>query len=88
VRAQAHVAVVAEDRAGERQQRALEVGERDVLVDGEALDLVELRRVRGVVVAPVGAAGTTDVQRRRSELQSSAPASARVRAQDRRRRAT
>ena len=41
------------------EQRALEVGERDVLVDREALDLVELRRVRRVVVAPVDAAGTT-----------------------------
>ena len=43
----------AEDRAREREQRALEVSERDALVDGEALDLVELRRVRRVVVAPV-----------------------------------
>ena len=56
VRAQAHLALVAEDRPGEREQRALEVGERDVLVDREALDLVELRRVRRVVVAPVDAA--------------------------------
>ena len=48
MRAQADLAVVAEDRAREGQQRALEVGERDVLVDREALDLVELRRVRGV----------------------------------------
>ena len=68
VRAQADLAVVAEDRARERQQRALEVGERDVLVDREALDLVELRRVRGVVVAPVGAAGDDDVERRRLQL--------------------
>ncbi len=51
VRAQAHVALVAEDGAGEGQQRALEVGEGDVLVDGEALDLVELGRVGGVEVA-------------------------------------
>jgi hypothetical protein len=31
VRAQPHLALVAEDRAGELQQRALEIGERDVL---------------------------------------------------------
>ena len=65
MRAQADVALVAEDRAGEREQRALEVGERDVLVDGEALDLVELRRVGGVVVAPVAGARDHDVERRR-----------------------
>ena len=68
VRAQADLAVGAEDRAGERQQRALEVGERDVLVDGEALDLVELRRVRRVGVAAVHAPGDDDVERRRLGL--------------------
>ena len=61
-------AVLAEDRAREREQRALEVGERDVLVDRQPLDLVELRRVGGVVVAPVGAAGDDDVERRRVHL--------------------
>ncbi len=65
VRAQTHVALVAEDRARELQQRALEVGERDVLVDGETLDLVELGRVRGVGVGPVDAPGDHHVQRRR-----------------------
>ena len=65
VRAQAHVALVAEDRAREREQRALEVGERDVLVDREALDLVELRRVRRVAVRPVDAPGDDDRDRRR-----------------------
>ena len=34
----------------------LQVGERDVLVDGQPLDLVELRRVGGVGVGPVDAA--------------------------------
>src|ERR671928_818836 len=68
VRAQADVPVVAEDRPGEAQQRALEVGERDVLVDGQALHLVELRRVGGVAVAPVGAPGDDDVERRRGCL--------------------
>src|SRR3954466_7660415 len=68
VRPQPHRPLFAEDRAGEAQQRALEVGERDVLVDREALDLVELRRVRRVVVAPVGAAGDDDVDRRGLQL--------------------
>ena len=65
MRAQAHVALVAEDGARELQQRPLEVGERDVLVDGEPLDLVELGRVRGVGVGPVDAPGIDHVQRRR-----------------------
>ena len=86
VRAQADLAVVAEDGAGEREQRALEVAERDVLVDREALDLVELRRVRRVVVAPVGAAGDDDVQRRRLQLHRAHLHRRGVRAQDARRR--
>ena len=65
VRAQPDLALGAEDRARERQQRALEVGERDALVDREPLDLVELRRVRGVGVAAVDAARDDDVDRRR-----------------------
>jgi hypothetical protein len=65
VRAQADLAVLAEDRAREREQRALQVGQRDVLVDGQPLDLVELGRVRRVAVAAVHAAGDDDVQRRR-----------------------
>jgi hypothetical protein len=68
VRAQADLAALAEDRVGEAEQRALEVGERDVRVDGEALDLVELRGVRRVAVAPVGAPRDHDVQRRRVRL--------------------
>jgi hypothetical protein len=65
VRAQADLALVAEDRAGEGQQRALQVGERDVLVDREPLDLVELRRVGRVGVAAVDPARDDDVERRR-----------------------
>ena len=69
MRAQAHLAVLAEDRAREGQQRALEVGQRDVLVDGQALDLVEHRRVRRVeLVAAVGAPGDDDVEGRRLGL--------------------
>src|SRR3954449_252122 len=54
VRSEADVAAFAEDRVREADERALEVRERDVLVDREALDLVELRRVGRVTVAPVG----------------------------------
>ena len=37
------LAALAEDAAQHLAQRPLEVGERDVLADGEALDLVEHR---------------------------------------------
>src|SRR5919206_1853313 len=82
VRAQADVAPLAEDRVGEAQQRALQVGERDVLVDGEALDLVELRRVGRVAVAAVCAPGDHDVERRRGRLHRADLHRRRVRAQD------
>ena len=65
VGAQLHLALVAEDRAREREQRPLEVGERDALVDREPLDLVELRRVGRVVVGAVDAARGDHVERRR-----------------------
>ena len=46
-------------------QRALQVGEGQVLVDGEAFDLVEDEEVRGVDgVAPVAAAERDHVDRR------------------------
>ena len=48
VRAQADLALLPEDGSRERQQRALEIGQGDILVDGQALDLVELGRVGGV----------------------------------------
>ena len=49
--------LLAEQRLQQVVERALEVAERDALVDGEALDLVERRRVRRVRrVAPVDAA--------------------------------
>src|ERR1044072_7876480 len=41
--------VLGDARGGEGEQRPLEIAERDVLVDGEPFDLVELRRVRRVV---------------------------------------
>ena len=56
-RAEAHVEVVAlEEGAAELRERALQVGEADALVDQQALDLVEHRRVRLVVVPAIHAA--------------------------------
>ena len=49
-----------EERAEEVLERALQVGQGEAFVDGEALDLVEDRVVRGVDrVAPVAAASET-----------------------------
>ena len=45
-------------------ERALEVGQRDALVDDQTLDLVEHGRVGGVGVAAVGLARHDDVHRR------------------------
>ena len=62
---QQHAALDAEELAGELQQRALEIGERDALVDGEQLDLRHhplVRRV-GRLVA-VAAARHGDAHRR------------------------
>ncbi len=64
--AQPHLEPLAEQRAGQVAQRALEVGEGQAPVDGEALDLVEDRRVRRVLrVAAEDAAGDDHVDRRR-----------------------
>ena len=68
VRTDADVAIGAEDRAGEGQQGPLQVGEGDPLPHRQSLDLVEHRRVGGVGVAPVGAAGHDDEDRRRGAL--------------------
>ena len=68
VRAHPDLALVAEDRAREGEQRALEIGERDVVVDGETFELVELGGVGGVRVGPVYAAGHDGVERWRLEL--------------------
>ena len=64
VRPHADGAVGAEELAREVVHRALEVGQRDALVDDEALDLVEHRRVRGVGVAAVDLAEADDVDGR------------------------
>ncbi len=49
-----------EEGAAEFLQRPFQVGHRDVAVDGQALDLVEHRRVRLVIVAAIDAAGRDD----------------------------
>ena len=69
-----------------RQQRALEVRERDPPVDREALDLREHGRVGGVGrVAPVAAAAGRDVDRRRLACHRADLHRRGVRAQHRRR---
>ena len=58
-----------EERAGEIFDRALQVGEADVVVDDQALDLIELRTVRGIRgVAPVDGSGGDDADRGRVAL--------------------
>ena len=70
VRAEAHPALLAEERAHQVEQRPLEVGERDPAVDGEPLDLVEDRRVRRVeLIGPERPAGADDVHRQRPRQQ-------------------
>ena len=74
----------AEERLGERLDRARQVGERDVAVDDEPLDLVEHGHVRGVGrVATEHAAGGDDVDRRRLVEHRADLHRRRVRAQDR-----
>src|SRR5204862_7242181 len=63
VGSQADLALLAEDRAGERQQGPLEVRQGHVDVDGAPLELVELRGVRGVRVRAEHPAGHDDVDR-------------------------
>jgi hypothetical protein len=61
--ADAHI-VTLEEVAQELGERALEVGERDVTVDPQALDLVEHRRMRGVAVHAIDATRRDDLDRR------------------------
>ncbi len=75
---------LAEERLQEVVERALEVAERDALVDGEALDLVERRRVRRVRrVAPVDATERDDVDGRLLRLHRADLRRRRLRAQHR-----
>ncbi len=71
MRAQTHVTGLAEYGSRELKKRPLEVGERDVLVHGESLDLVKLRRMGGVGVRPVHAPWDDDVEGRRMLLHRS-----------------
>src|SRR5579872_7492706 len=64
-RAEAHLdAIDLEERLAELLEDPFEVAEMRMLVDDQALDLMEHRRVRLIAVAAVGAAGTDDAQRR------------------------
>ena len=75
-----------EEALGERVQRALEIAEADALVDDEAFDLREHRRVRRVeVVAAVDAARRDDAHRRLVRLHVANLHARGVRAQQRRR---
>ena len=80
--AEAHRHVVAlEVGAHEVDQAALEVAHVGAPVDQQALDLVEHRRVGGVAVAAVGAAGRDDPERRLARLHGADLHRAGVRAQ-------
>ena len=69
VGAEQHLALGAEELAREVLQRALQVAEREAAVDGEALDLLEHRRVRRVQrIAAVDAARADHVHGRRLRL--------------------
>ena len=65
VRCQSDPRVLAEHRLRELEQRPLEVAERDALVHGQALHLMEHGKVRGIGgLAPVHAARRDDEHRR------------------------
>ena len=55
----------AEEGAQEVDQRALQMAERQVAIEDQALALVEHRRVRRVMVGAIGAADDDDADRRR-----------------------
>jgi hypothetical protein len=76
--------LLAEELPQQEVERPLQVGERDPLVDGEAFDLVEDRRVRGIRgVAPVDAAEGGDVDGRLLRLHRADLGRGRLRAQHR-----
>ena len=69
VRAEAHRPLLAEERAHHVEERPLQIREREVAVDGEALELVEDREARRRdLVAAVDAAERDHVDRRRLRL--------------------
>ena len=73
-------------RAQEVDQRALQMAERQVAIEDQALALVEHRRVRRVVVGAVGAADDDDADRRRLRQHGADLHRRGLRAQHRRRR--
>ena len=80
---EAHLPVLAEERAGEMEERPLQVGESDAPVDGEALTLVEDRHVRCVGrVAPVDPPERDHVDGRRLRLHHADLRGGRLSAQD------
>ncbi len=69
MRTEAHLAVLAVERAHHVQQRPLEIRKREIPVDGEPLELVEDRESSGRnLVAPVDATERDHVDRRRLRL--------------------
>ena len=83
-RTEPQLALGAEQLAQNGEQRALQIGERDVLADDQPFDLGEHRRVREVeVVAPVDAAGRDQPHRRLVRLHVADLHARRVRAQQR-----
>ena len=69
--------VALEEAAQEIGEHAFQVGEAHVLVDPQAFDLVEHRRMRGVAVDAIDAPRRDDLDRRRVRLPCSAPGSER-----------
>ena len=67
-RAETHLEVALEERADEFGQRALQVGEARCLVDQQAFDLVEHRRMRLVRVAAIDLARRDHADRRLAAL--------------------
>ncbi len=67
-RPEAHLEIALEERAHELGERAFQVGEADVFVDKQALDLVEHRRVRLIRIAAIDLAGRDQADRRRLAL--------------------
>ena len=83
VRAETGLRVLAEQRGENVIEQRLQVAHRDVLVDVEAFELVEIRRVRGVGgVAAVNAARRDDADRRRALEHRADLHGRRVRAQE------
>ena len=83
MRDESTLAVLAEERLDEVIERAEKIAERDPLVDGEPLDLVERRRMRRVgCVTAIHAPRAHDVDRRLARLHGADLRRRRLRAED------